>query len=366
MIKFLDLQKVTASHADEIHAAVRQVVDSGRYLLGEQVEAFESEYAAFVGTRHCVAVGNGLDALTLIYRAYREQGLLRAGDEVLVPAHTFIASVLAITENGLVPVLVEPLKDTLELDEAHLECHITERTRSLLLVHLYGRNTYSSRIGDLCRRHNLLLVEDNAQAQGAGTGALGHAAGHSFYPGKNLGALGDAGAVTTNDDALARTIRSLGNYGAREKYVFDYAGRNSRMDELQAAVLRVKLRHLDADNARRCVVAKRYEQEISNPLVRLPKPLGAGRNVYHLFPVFTPFRDQLQQHLASHGIETLIHYPVPPHRQKALASARMIGREDLPVTEELSREELSLPVSPVLTDDEVGEVIRWVNAFRAP
>lgn len=373
MIKFLDLQKVTARHAEEYHEAVRLVVDSGWYLLGEQVRAFESEYAAYIGTRHCVGVGNGLDALTLIYRAYREMGLLDEGDEVLVPANTYIASILAITENGLRPVLVEPRRDTLQIDDTLLERHLSPRTRSLMIVHLYGRCAYTDAIGNFCRRHNLLLVEDNAQGHGClsavqgvkrRTGSLGHAAGHSFYPGKNLGAMGDAGAVTTDDDELARVVRALGNYGSSEKYVFDYAGRNSRMDELQAAMLRVKLRHLDEDNVCRCEVARRYEQETTNPLVRLPKHTAAGENVYHLFPVFTKERDRLQQYLAGHGVETLIHYPIPPHRQKALAGISLIGSEDLPVTEEMSREELSLPISPVLTDAEVSTVIAWVNAFR--
>ncbi|MCR5130472.1 MAG: DegT/DnrJ/EryC1/StrS family aminotransferase [Prevotella sp.] len=398
MIRFLDLQKVTACHAEEYHEAARQVIDSGRYLLGEQVEAFESAYASFIGTRHCIGVGNGLDALTLIFRAYKEMGLLHEGDEVLVPANTFIASVLSITENGLRPVFVEPRLDTLEIDPDRIEELLTPRTRALLLVHLYGRCAYTEKIGDLCRRHQLLLIEDNAQAQGARlvergewrverdlplsaddgeneyslstlhsplsskrTGSLGHAAGHSFYPGKNLGAMGDCGAVTTDDDQLAATIRSLGNYGSSKKYVFDYVGRNSRMDEIQAALLQVKLRYIDEDNARRQQIGRRYEQEISNPLIRLPKPMADGENVYHLFPVFTKKRDRLQQYLADEGVETLIHYPIPPHKQ---ACYREWNAQSLPITEQLSREELSLPMSPVLTDEEVGEVIRKVNRFK--
>jgi dTDP-4-amino-4,6-dideoxygalactose transaminase len=370
MIRFLDLQKVTARHAEEYHQAVRQVVDSGWYLLGEQTRAFESAYASYIGTRHCIGVGNGLDALTLIFRAYREMGLLSEGDEVLVPANTFIASVLAITENGLRPVFVEPSEETLELDDMLLEQHLTPRTRSLLLVHLYGRNAWTERIADFCSRHDLLLVEDNAQAHGCKvtkceggkqTGSLGHAAGHSFYPGKNLGAMGDCGAVTTDDDRLAEVIRALGNYGSSEKYVFDYVGRNSRMDELQAAVLRVKLRHLDDDNARRQQIGRRYEQEIRNPLVRLPLPMADGENVYHLFPIFSKERDRLRQYLAEHGVETLIHYPIPPHKQ---ACYREWNHLSLPVAEQLSREELSLPMSPVLTDDEVSEVVRFVNEFK--
>ena len=373
MIKFLDLQKVTALHAQEYHEAVRGVVDSGWFLQGEQVKAFESEYASYIGTRHCIGVGNGLDALTLIYRAYLQMGLLREGDEVMVPANTYIASILAISENGLRPVLIEPRWDTLEIDDSLLEQHLTERTRSVMIVHLYGRNAYTDRIGDFCRRHNLLLVEDNAQAHGAmaqltadnhpfkRTGSLGHAAGNSFYPGKNLGAMGDAGAVTTDDDQLADIIRSLGNYGSSRKYVFDYVGRNSRLDEMQAALLRVKLRHLDADNERRRQIARRYEQGISNPLITLPARTADAENVYHLLPIFTPRRDALQQYLCEHGVETLVHYPIPPHQQRCYGEWHHLS---LPITERISREELSLPMSPALGDDEVDEVIRLVNEFK--
>ena len=386
MIRFLDLQKVTACHAEEYHEAMRQVVDSGWFLQGEQTRAFESAYASFIGTRHCIGVGNGLDALTLIYRAYIEMGRMQPGDEVLVPANTFIASILAITENGLRPVLVEPNKDTLEIDEELLEQHVTSRTRSLMLVHLYGRCAWTERIAAFCRDHNLLLVEDNAQAHGCKvtkyqsdkvtkyqsdkvtkyqsdkvTGSLGHAAGHSFYPGKNLGSMGDCGAVTTDDDELAAVIRALGNYGSSEKYVSDYKGRNSRIDELQAAFLQVKLKYLNSDNARRQQIGRRYEQEISNPLIWLPRPMGDGENVYHLFPVFSAERDALQQYLVEHGVETLVHYPVPPHRQKCYSEWNNLS---LPITEQLSREELSLPMSPVLKDEEVGEVVRLVNEFK--
>lgn len=385
---------MTACHAEEYHEAMRQVVDSGWFLQGEQTQAFESAYASFIGTRHCIGVGNGLDALTLIYRAYIEMGRMQPGDEVLVPANTFIASILAITENGLRPVLVEPNKDTLEIDEELLEQHVTPRTRSLMLVHLYGRCAWTERIAAFCRDHNLLLVEDNAQAHGCKvtkyqsdkvtkyqsdkvtkyqsdkvakyqsgkvTGSLGHAAGHSFYPGKNLGSMGDCGAVTTDDDELAAVIRALGNYGSSEKYVCDYKGRNSRIDELQAVLLLVKLKYLNEDNARRQQIARRYEQEISNPLVWLPRPMGDGENVYHLFPVFSAERDALQQYLVEHGVETLVHYPVPPHRQKCYSEWNNLS---LPITEQLSREELSLPMSPVLKDEEVSEVIRLVNEFK--
>ena len=275
MVKFLDLQEITARHRDEIQAAVSRVVDSGWYLLGENVKSFEREYADYIGTEYAVGCGNGLDALICIYQAMIELGLMKRGDEVIVPANTYIASILAISENGLVPVLVEPRKDTLEIDPDQVEAVVTERTKSIMIVHLYGRCAFTEKIGTLCRKYGLYLVEDNAQAhgckwQGSRTGSLGYAAGHSFYPGKNLGALGDAGAVTTNDAKLAETVRAIANYGSSRKYVFDYRGRNSRLDEVQAAILRVKLKYLDAENAQRRVVAGRYFSEIRNPLVTLP------------------------------------------------------------------------------------------------
>ena len=363
-IPFLDLQAVTRQYADEIHEAVSRVVDSGWYLLGRETEQFEQHYADYIGSRYCVGVANGLDALTLIYRAYIEMGLLHEGDEVIVPANTYIASILAVTENGLKPLFVEPDPDTLEIDDRQIEQVITPRTRSLMIVHLYGRCAYTDAIGDICRRHHLLLVEDNAQAHGCRfggrrTGSLGDAAGHSFYPGKNLGAFGDAGAVTTNDEQLAATLRSLGNYGSTRKYVFRYAGRNSRLDELQAAVLDVKLRHLDADNARRQQVAHYYYDHITNPAVRLPRLIPDAGNVYHLFPVLSAHRDRLQQHLATREIQTLIHYPIPPHLQACYPQYRHLS---LPVTEQIHREELSLPVSPVLTMAQAERVVAAVNS----
>lgn len=366
MIKFLDLQKVTGLYADEIRQAVDRVVSSGWYLQGAENERFEREYARYVGTDYCIGCANGLDALTLIYRAYLEMGLMQPGDEVIVPANTYIASILALTENGLKPVLAEPDPATLELDDAQLDCLLTSRTRSVLLVHLYGRCAYTEKIADFCRQHNLLLVEDNAQAHGCRcadgrrTGSLGHAAGHSFYPGKNLGALGDAGAVTTDDEALAGVVRALGNYGSRRKYVFQYEGRNSRLDELQAAVLCVKLRHLDRDNEARRAIAAVYADSISHPEVTLPAALPALQNVYHLFPVLCPRRDALQEHLRQCGIQTLIHYPIPPHRQECY---RQWSHLSLPVTERIHRQELSLPVSQVMTIDEALQVAEAVNAF---
>lgn len=367
MIKFLDLQRITQKYGDEIHEAVTRVVDSGYYLQGTENKRFETDYAAYIGSQYCVGCGNGLDALTWIYRAYIEMGVMQPGDEVIVPANTFIASILALTDNGLVPVLAEPRYDTLELDDSRLEALITPKTRSILLVHLYGRCAYTEEIGRLCQKHNLKLVEDNAQAQGCRytdgrrTGALGDAAAHSFYPGKNLGALGDAGAVTCNDKELADTIRALANYGSQEKYVFKYTGRNSRMDEIQAAVLDVKLRHLDEDNDARRIIADIYYKGIKNPLVTLPARLEDAQNVYHLFPLFCEYRDELQEHLKQQGVQTLIHYPIPPHKQECYSQWNQLS---LPVTEKIHSRELSLPISPVMTADEAHEVVRVINAFR--
>lgn len=366
MISFLDLQRVTALHSQEIHEAVAQVIDSGWYLQGEANRQFEQHYADYIGTQHCVGVANGLDALTLIYRAYIEMGVMKPGDEVIVPANTYIASILAITENGLKPVLVEPREETLELDDSLIEAAITSRTRSVMVVHLYGRCAYTEKIGELCRQHGLKLVEDNAQAhgcvykRGTRTGSLGDAAGHSFYPGKNLGALGDSGAVTTNDTALADCVRALANYGSQQKYVFRYRGRNSRLDELQAAILDMKLRHLDDDNRRRQQIARYYYDHISNPLVRLPQRLDDSQNVYHIFPVLCTERDRLQQHLREQGVETLIHYPIPPHRQQCYSDWSTL---QLPVTERIHNQELSLPMSPAMTDEEAQKVVEVVNSF---
>lgn len=367
MIKFLDLQRITQKYGDEIHEAITRVVDSGYYLQGAENKRFETNYAAYIGSHYCVGCGNGLDALTWIYRAYIEMGVMQPGDEVIVPANTFIASILALTDNGLVPVLAEPRYDTLELDDSRLEALITPKTRSVLLVHLYGRCAYTEEIGRLCQKYNLKLVEDNAQAQGCRytdgrhTGALGDAAGHSFYPGKNLGALGDAGAVTCNDKELADTIRALANYGSQRKYVFRYTGRNSRMDEIQAAVLDVKLPHLDEDNNARCAIADIYYKGIKNPLVTLPARLEDAQNVYHIFPVFCEHRDELQEYLKGQGVETLIHYPIPPHKQECYSQWSSLS---LPVTEKIHSQELSLPISQVMTADEAHEVVRVINAFR--
>lgn len=352
-------------HSAEIKAAVDAVIDSGWFLQGEATECFERDYAAFIGTSHCVSCGNGLDALTLILRAYIEMGVMKAGDEVIVPANTYIASILAITENGLKPVLVEPRLDTMQIDDELLEQAITPRTRAVMIVHLYGRLAYTERIGDVCRAYGLRLIEDNAQAHGLRygrrrTGSLGDAAGHSFYPGKNLGALGDAGAVTTNDSELASTIRSLANYGSERKYVFRYKGRNSRMDELQAAVLDVKLRYVDEDNLIRRSVALDYIEHVTNPLVGVPSVDYWRNSVFHIFPVMCRRRDELQEYLHSRGVQTMIHYPIPPHRQRCYAEW---GGLSLPVTERIHAEELSIPCHQAMNKKDVLAVIDLLNGF---
>ena len=366
MIPFLSLKDITGKYAGEIHEAVSRVIDSGWYLQGEENHRFENHYAEYIGTDYCVGCGNGLDALVWIYRAYLELGVMEPGDEVIVPANTYIASVLAITENGLKAVLVEPNPMTLELDEDRIEDAITPRTRSILLVHLYGRCAYTEKIGALCQKYGLRLVEDNAQAHGCRygekrTGSLGEAAGHSFYPGKNLGALGDGGAVTTNSKELADCVRALANYGSEKKYVFKYRGRNSRLDEIQAAVLDVKLRHLDEDNRLRQQVAVYYYENINNPLITLPSRLPDENNVYHLFPILCEKRDELQVYLRDRGVQTLIHYPIPPHKQECYFGEW--ENLSLPITERLAVQELSLPISPTLPISGFVAVVSAINAF---
>ena len=365
MIKFLELKKITALHGEEIKQAVNDVIESGWYLHSDANSRFESHFAQYIGTRHCIGVGNGLDSLTLILRAYKELGVIAEGDEIIVPANTYIATILAITDNNLKPVLVEPRLDTFQIDDSLIEKAITPRTRAIMIVHLYGRCAYTERIGELCRKYDLKLIEDNAQAHGCTyngkrTGSLGDAAGHSFYPGKNLGALGDAGGVTTNDDQLADTIRALANYGSHKRYVFDMAGRNSRMDEIQAAVLDVKLKYLDEENSRRRSNALYYIKNISNPYVCVPSESYWRESVFHIFPLMTSQRDLLQSYLKENGVQTDIHYPIPPHLQRAYSQW---GRPSLPVTERIHREELSLPVSQVLTEEECKEVTRLINNF---
>ena len=377
MIKYLELKKITALHSAEIQQAVERVVNSGWYLQGEAIHSFEQHYAQYIGTHHCVGCGNGLDALTLILRAYIEMGVMQPGDEVIVPANTYIASILAITENRLKAVLVEPCLDTLQIDDTQIERAITPNTKAIMIVHLYGRCAYTERIGEICRRHNLKLIEDNAQAHGCvykgdgeesgrHTGSLGDAAGHSFYPGKNLGALGDAGAVTTYDEELARTVRSLGNYGSSKKYVFDYIGRNSRIDELQAAVLDVKLKYLDEENEKRRRLAALYINNVSNPQLQLPSPDFHINSVFHIFPLLCRRREELQQYLLDRGIQTMIHYPIPPHKQQCYSGNDNLLLPDggLPVTERIHNEELSLPCNQTMTEAETQSVIEALNDFK--
>lgn len=365
MIKFLDLQKITNKYSDEIHEAVSRVIDSGWYLQGEENKRFEEHYAEYIGTKYCVGCANGLDALIWIFRAYIEMGVMRSGDEVIVPANTYIASILALTENGLKPVLVEPSIDTCQIDDSKIEAAITPKTKAIFIVHLYGQCAYTERIGELCKKYKLKLIEDNAQAHGCQfngkrTGSLGDAAGHSFYPGKNLGALGDAGAVTTSDEELAKVVRAVANYGSYKKYVFRYCGRNSRLDEIQAAVLDVKLRHLDEDNEKRKEVAKYYIEHITNPAIILPIVSDWDANVFHIFPIRCERRDELQKYLTDNGIQTLIHYPIPPHKQECYSEWNGLS---FPVTEKIHREELSLPMSPTLTLEEYLKVSEVVCDF---
>lgn len=365
MIELISLKKRTKAHSQEILQAINEVFNSGHYILGRQLMLFEHNYAHYIGTEHCVGVGNGLEALTLIYRAYIEMGKLKPGDEVLVPANTYIASILAVTENGLRPIPIEPSLETLELNDELIEAHITERTKSIMIVHLYGRCAYTERIGLICKKYGLLLVEDNAQAHGCRfghrlTGSLGDAAGHSFYPTKNLGALGDGGAVTTNDHDLAEVIRAMRNYGSHQRYSFAYKGVNSRLDEMQAAVLNVELKYLDQENEIRRQIADCYYANISNPLVSLPAVMNSPSNVWHIFPIFSERRDRLQEYLASHGVETQINYPIPPHHQPALKEWNHLC---LPVTERIHATELSLPIGPEHTLEEADFISETINSF---
>ncbi len=366
-IPFLSLKDVTALHGDEINAAVTRVVNSGWYLQGKENERFEADYAKFIGTKYAIGCANGLDALIWIFRAYIELGIMQPGDEVIVPANTYIATILAITENGLKPILVEPKLNTLEIDDDKIEERITSKTKAICIVHLYGRNAYTDKIGALCKKYNLKLVEDNAQAHGCKhtdgsiTGSIGDAAGHSFYPGKNLGALGDGGAVTTNDKVLADTVRTLANYGSSKKYVFKYTGRNSRLDEIQAAVLDVKLKYLVDDNAHRKLVANYYYDHIKHPLITLPDRLPDNQNVYHLFPILCEKRDTLHDYLEKNGVGTIIHYPIAPHKQECY---KEWNRMSLPITEYIADHELSLPIGPTITLEEADYIVDLINRFE--
>ena len=373
-IPFLSLRDVTALHGAEINEAVTRVVNSGWYLQGKENEQFEKHYSEFIGSKYTIGCGNGLDALVWIFRAYIEMGVMKAGDEVIVPANTYIATILAITENNLVPVLVEPKSDTLEIDDELIEEAITSKTKAIAIVHLYGRMAYTDKIGELCKKYNLKLVEDCAQSHGCKytdgrvTGSIGDAAGHSFYPGKNLGALGDGGAVTTDDPELAAAVRALANYGSQKKYVFKYAGRNSRLDEIQAAVLDVKLKYLAEDNAKRKAIAHFYYDHIDNPLVSLPVLLPDEQNAYHLFPIIVSDkdnRDRLHDYLGQHGVGTVCHYPIAPHHQECyIKESWNTPQLSLPITERLADTELSLPIGPSITFLEVSQVVELVNKFK--
>jgi dTDP-4-amino-4,6-dideoxygalactose transaminase len=370
MIDFLDLKAINDSYEPELSSAIKRVLDSGWYLLGTEIKAFEHEYARFIGTKHCIGVANGLDALRLIFKAYITMGQMKEGDEIIVPANTFIASILAITDNHLVPVLVEPDIHTYTIDPYLIEEKITERTKGIMLVHLYGNNAMVPEIQQLVNKYKLKLIEDNAQAQGCyygekRTGSLGQVAGHSFYPGKNLGALSDAGAVTTDDDELAAIIRALSNYGSSRKYIMDYQGLNSRMDEIQAAILRVKLKRLDADNQFRREIADYYLNNIRNSEIILPsfynENIPSNNHVWHIFVVRHPNRNRLQRYLNKNGIQTLIHYPIPPHKQGAF---REMNCYSYPITEQIHREVLSLPISPVMKKKDVIRVVELTNTFK--
>jgi dTDP-4-amino-4,6-dideoxygalactose transaminase len=372
MIKFLDLKEINNTFEPELSDSIRRVLDSGWYLLGNEGKAFEKEYAHFLGVKHCIGVANGLDALRLILKAYIEIGIMSEGDEIIVPANTYIASILAITDNRLVPVLVEPDISTYNIDPHKIEEKVSPRTKGIMIVHLYGQNSMNPEIKRIAEKYNLKIIEDNAQAQGClygekRTGSLADAAGNSFYPGKNLGALGDAGAVTTNSDDIAEVVRTLANYGSKVKYENSYQGLNSRLDEIQAAILRVKLNRLDNDNQRRREIASDYINGIINQAIILP--LSGSKSdistyfshVWHLFVVRTKNRDKLQNYLNEHGIQTMIHYPIPPHKQQAYKG---FFNQKLPVTEQIHNEVLSLPMSPLMTGKEINFVIDRINEFK--
>ncbi|MEX0719974.1 MAG: DegT/DnrJ/EryC1/StrS family aminotransferase [Balneolaceae bacterium] len=377
MIKFLDLQKINEVYTDEIKEATNRVIDSGWYLTGKEVESFENEFSNYVGVNHAVGVANGLDALRIILRAYIELGIMNEGDEIIVPANTYIASILAITDNNLKPVLVEPNIDTYNINPELIEEHISVKTKGIMIVHLYGQNAYTKKIGGLCSEYDLKLIEDAAQAHGAyfnnkRVGSLGDAAGFSFYPGKNLGALGDAGAICTDNAELAEVCRTLGNYGSQKKYYNKYQGYNSRLDEIQAAILRVKLKGLDEDNQRRREIADTYLKNITNSNITLPQPqpqistststsTSTSKNhVCHVFVVRVSDRPSFIDHLEAHGVGTLIHYPIPPNKQEGYPGLHKLN---LPVTEKIHEEVVSLPISPVMSDKEVEVVVEAVNSY---
>lgn len=368
-VPFLSLRDVNARYADELKAAAARVIDSGWYVMGEELAAFEREFAAYCGVAHAVGVGNGLDALSLILRGYKALGALRDGDEVIVPANTFIATLLAITANQLVPVLAEPDAATFNLDPQRAVAAIGSRTRAIMPVHLYGQLADMAALSDIASQHKLLLIEDAAQAHGASSdgrraGALGDAAGFSFFPAKNLGALGDGGAIVTDNDELAARVRALRNYGSEVKYQHLYQGANSRLDEIQAAMLRVKLAYLEEEVAIRRRVAHRYLAAIRHPHIVLPKVASNERHAWHLFVVRCTQRDALRRHLENHGVHSQVHYPVPPHRQAAYPALHALS---LPITEQLHDEVLSLPMGPTMSEEAIERVIAACTSFeRAP
>ena len=365
MIKFLDLQRTNTQYEKELKEAASRVIDSGWYLMGKELENFEQNYASFCGVQHCLGVANGLDALRLIFKAYIEMGIMQKGDEVIVPANTYIASVLAISDNDLVPIFVEPNSETYNLDSKKIETAITSKTKAILTVHLYGQISIDQEMLAICKKHNLKLIEDAAQSHGAiwngkVSGAIGDAAGHSFYPGKNLGALGDAGAVTTNDKELANVISALRNYGSHEKYKNKYQGLNSRLDEIQAAFLNVKLRYIQKDIKGRKKVVNYYLNNIENKKIILPKLIHQKQHVWHLFVIRTKKRDELQKYLLDHGIQTLIHYPIPPNKQEAY---KQYNQLNFTITMEIHEEILSLPLNPIIDMKEVKFISQLINNF---
>ncbi len=366
-IEYLNLKQINDSFEPELTKAVTEVVQSGWYLLGKHVAQFEEEFASFCGTDCCIGVANGLDALTLIFKAYIELGMMKQGDEVIVPANTYIASVLAVSANGLKPVFVEPDDKTLNISVKDIEKAITDKTKAILVVHLYGRMVDMTQVMAIAKNKGLKVIEDSAQSQGAihkgiRSGAWGDAAGFSFYPGKNLGALGDGGAVTTNDQTLADTIRHIANYGSSKKYINKYKGVNSRLDEIQGAVLSLKLKRLDDDNSKRREIARRYYVGINNPQIKLPDaPEDSKEHIYHIYPIRCKKRDELQAFLLSKGVHTLIHYPIAIHQQEAY---KEFSHLSLPTTEAIHKEELSLPLHPLMTDEQVRYVIDTINQFQ--
>ncbi len=366
MIKFLDLQKINAQFEKELKEAANRVIDSGWYLMGKELETFEQDYASFCGSKYALGVANGLDALRLIFKAYIEMGIMQKGDEVIVPANTYIASVLAISDNGLIPIFVEPSIATYNLDSTKIEAALTNKTKAILTVHLYGQNSINDQMIAICKKYKLKLIEDSAQSHGAiwhgkVMGSIGDAAGHSFYPGKNLGALGDAGAVTTNDETLAKTIGALRNYGSHKKYENIYQGLNSRLDEIQAAFLNVKLKYIQADILERRRVANYYLENIKNPAIILPEVVNEEGHVWHLFVIQTSNRAKFQKYMDDNGVQTLIHYPIPPYKQKAY---KKFNELSFPITEKIHEEVLSLPISSVITNKEIIKIVDDLNSFK--